>query len=113
MGTHSVEVDAYMENVDNEAHREALAQLRVMIHEIQPDIAEKFEYKMPVFDYNGQICGMSSRKNYISLYCKPEIVDRHRDALGKLNVGKGCIRFRKLSDLPLDTVRTIITESCE
>lgn len=111
MNNPNAEVDTYLENCAPE-HQTALITLRELIHDVQPDIIEKFEYKMPIFDYNGQVCGMSSRKNYISLYCQPEVVDKYRDDLGKLNVGKGCIRFKKLEDLPLDTIRTIIAESC-
>ena len=42
---------------------------------------------------------------------RAEVVDAHREALGKLDCGKGCIRFRKLEELPLDAISDILTEA--
>jgi hypothetical protein len=38
-------------------------------------------------------------------------VEAHRHALGKLDCGKGCIRFRSLDELPLDTISDILKEA--
>jgi len=37
----------------------------------------------------------------------------HRDALGKLNCGKSCIRFKKLAELPLDVLREIVRDTAK
>ncbi len=111
MGSRSVEVDAYLESAAAE-HRAALEELRNLIHAVHPDVIEAIQYKMPAFSLAGEmVTSFASRAQYISLYCKPEVVDSYRDELGKLNVGKGCIRFRKIEQLPLETVRTIIEKS--
>ena len=67
--------------------------------------------------YNGQTLGivsLASQKNYISLYlmgvyATPEISDWFHDrwkATGKkLDMGKSCVRFRRLEDLPLEIGR--------
>lgn len=113
MGTRITEVDSYLENCE-EKRRESLAALRDLIHAAQPDIVETYAWNMPTFNYNEEnICSFASRKQYISLYCNTEVVDEHREALTKLSVGKGCIRFRKFADLPADTIRQIIVESCQ
>ena len=111
MGNRSAEVDEYLESVPLE-HREALEKLRDMIHEIHPTVTEAVQYNMPAFSLSGEmVTSFASRARYISLYCKPEVVDSYRDDLGKLNVGQGCIRFGKIEQLPLETVRTIIEKS--
>lgn len=111
MENRSTEVDEYLAGVAPE-HREALDKLRELIHEIHPGVSEAIQYKMPAFSLSGEmITSFASRAQYISLYCKPEVVDSYRDDLGSLNVGQGCIRFRKYEQLPLDTVRTIIAKS--
>ncbi len=112
MPKQSSEVDQYLDGCPPE-HQADLKALRKLIHSVQPGIQEVIEFKMPTFHTNQRICGFSSRKNYIALYCNPEVVDRHRDSLGKLNCGKGCIRFRKLADAPLDALKTILKETAE
>lgn len=66
--------------------------------------------------YNGQPLGLAaiaSQKNYISLYLNgvygdPETERWFRDAYrasGKrLDMGKSCVRFRSVEDLPLDVI---------
>ena len=111
MGNRNTEVDEYLAGVAPE-HREALDKLRELIHEIHPGVTEAIQYQMPAFSLSGEmITSFASRAKYISLYCKPEVVDSYREDLGKLNVGQGCIRFRKYEQLPLETVRTIIEKS--
>lgn len=41
------------------------------------------------------------------------LVEKHRAELAGLDVGKSCIRFRKLEKLPLETVRMILRETVE
>lgn len=66
--------------------------------------------------YNGQPLGLvalASQKNYISLYLNSVYGDRETEAWfreryaasGKmLNMGKSCVRFRRLDDVPLDVI---------
>lgn len=111
IGNRSAQVDEYLDAASAE-HREALESLRELIHEIHPEVDGTIEYKVPTFKLRGgTVPGFASRARYISLYCKPEIVDEHRETLGKLNVGKGWIRFRKFDQLRMDTIREIIRES--
>ena len=81
-------------------------------------------YEVPLVSYpdtyNGQplsYAALASQKNYVSLYLMAFYGDealRERFettycATGKrLDVGKSCVRFRKLDDLPLDLVPEMI-----
>jgi hypothetical protein len=47
----------------------------------------------------------------MALYCAGNVVNAHRKELGKLSCGKGCIRFRKLDELPLDVVAGMLRKS--
>jgi hypothetical protein len=70
--------------------------------------------------YNGQPLGLAalaSQKNYMSLYLNsvygnPETERWFRERYGasgkKLDMGKSCVRFRKLDDLPLDVIAETI-----
>jgi hypothetical protein len=70
--------------------------------------------------YNGQplsIVALAAQKNYYSLYLmgvygNPErenwLRDEARKAGKKLDMGKSCVRFRSLADLPLEAIAHVI-----
>ena len=92
--------------------QDALIRLRSAIRQVAPDAKESMQYSMPAYELNGMFCGLASQKNYMALYvCEPEIVEAHREALYKLNCGKGCIRFRNIEELPLDTIMAILSDA--
>jgi len=56
------------------------------------------------------------QKHYISLYVYgwkdgESLVDHYRDRLGKTSNGKGCIRFKKLSDVVESELRLILLDA--
>lgn len=63
------------------------------------------------------IIGLASQKNYISMYLSCVSVDggyiaqKYNKELGKVNVGKSCIRFKNLEDLNLKTLEKAIKEA--
>jgi hypothetical protein len=73
--------------------------------------------------YNGQplgLAGLASQKNYISLYLNSVYGDRETErwfreryaASGKpLDMGKSCVRFRRLEDIPLDLIGETIARA--
>jgi uncharacterized protein YdhG (YjbR/CyaY superfamily) len=102
-----------MEDLDPE-RRAALTELRSLILEAAPDLVETMKYRMPTYEYNeGMFCAFASQKHYMSLYMDTEIVAKHKEDLAGLNLGKSCIRFRKLEQLPLDTIKVMLHETEE
>ena len=90
----------------------ALKKVRAVIKKGLPGAKESMQHGMAAYELGGLLCALASQKNYMALYvCEPEIVDAYRAALGKLNCGKGCIRFRSLDELPLAVVSEILTEA--
>lgn len=68
-------------------------------------------YKKEMIDW--PTVSLASQKNYMSLYvCSVEggqyIAEKYKDDLGKVSVGKSCIRFKKLEDLNLTTLEKIL-----
>jgi hypothetical protein len=64
------------------------------------------------------LVSLAAQKNYISLYiCWVKdgkyIPEQYAPKLGKVSVGKSCIRFKKLEDLNLDTVKILLEEMNE
>lgn len=59
------------------------------------------------------IIALANQKNYVSLYvCAVDgeeyVAEKHKDKLGKVSVGKSCIRFKKLEDLDLDELAKVL-----
>lgn len=89
----------------------ALGRLRALINRVAPQAVEGMNHGMPVF---GDVCAFASQKHYMAFYaCDFDIVDSHRSQLGKLNCGKCCIRFRRIEDLPLEAIESILTNIVE
>ena len=73
--------------------------------------------------YNGQpltYAALASQKRHISLYLMniygdPEIeqwfVDRYRATGKRLNMGKSCVRFKGLGDIPIDLIGEVIART--
>lgn len=58
---------------------------------------------------------LAAQKNYISLYiCAvldgQYVAEKHQKELGKVSVGKSCIRFKKLEDLNLETTKKLLKD---
>ncbi len=107
-----------------EDRRGVLESVHKLILEAAPSLKPNFLYNMPgygSFEYtnskkeilNWPVIALASQKNYVSLYvCAVEngeyIAEKHKGELGKVSVGRSCIRFKKLEDLNLEILKKII-----
>ena len=98
--------------------------LHKFIRKTAPSLQPNFIYNMPgygSFQYKNNkkqeldwpIIALASQKNYISLYiCAVDngeyIAEKNKKDLGKVSVGRSCIRFEKLEDLNLKTLEKVI-----
>ena len=132
-------VEDYLAELSPE-RREAVSTVRDVILAHLPDGYEEMmdfgmiSYVIPLstypITYNERplmYAALSSQKNYCSLYlmniyCKPELMEwfeRGYRASGKrMDIGKACVRFKSVDDLPLDLVgeaiaRTLVADSIE
>jgi len=104
-------VDEYLWDLEPD-RAAALARIRAIILDVAPDVTETMKYRMPTYECGqGALCAMASQKQYLSLYVEPRILDRHRNDFSHLNLGRSCIRFRRIGTLPLNTVRAILAET--
>jgi hypothetical protein len=97
------------------------------IRKVSPTLKPNFLYNMPgygVFKYQNHkkqilhwpVIALASQKNYMSLYVcaldKGEyIAEKHKNHLGKVSVGRSCIRFKKIEDLNLKTLEKVIKQA--
>ena len=88
--------------------RAALSKLRALIHRVSPGTDEAMKYGLPSF---GELCAFASQKNYMAFYvCEGDIVKAQLAQLGKVDCGKGCIRFKRIEDLNLNAIENILRE---
>ncbi len=109
----------YLAQID-EPRRADIVALDALIREEGPNLERRLAYGM--LDYGsgreGDQSGvaLASQKRYISLYvsCETEegyLAERYRERLPKADVGKSCIRFKRLSDVDEDALRELIREA--
>lgn len=116
-------VKEYLEAVPKERKQAVLA-LHNFIQKTVPTLKPYFasnmigygkfkylNYKKEMIDW--PIVALASQKNYMSVYvCAvidgEYIAEKHKQELGKVNVGKSCIRFKKLEDLNLPVLKKVL-----
>ena len=111
----------------NDERRTIIEALDALIKETVPDMERWFAYNMlgygkfTYIDYKKKenewpVIALASQKNYVSLYVcaihpeddKKYIAEVYEKELGKVSVGKSCIRFKKLDDLNLAAVKKVL-----
>ncbi len=124
--TKAKSVKEYMQALPPE-RREAIEFLHALIQKTTPSLKPHFAYNMlgygsfPYKNYKKEmitwpVIALASQKNYISLYvCAvvngAYIAEKHKKELGKVSVGKSCIRFRTIEDLNLVTLKKVLKEA--
>jgi uncharacterized protein YdhG (YjbR/CyaY superfamily) len=110
MSMKSKEVDSYLESLGAD-RQAALARLRSLVFEVAPDAAETMHYRMPTYHFRHELlCAFASQKQYMSLYMDARLVEKYREKLQGLDIGKSCIRFKRMEQLPLGTIRKMLVE---
>ncbi len=103
--------------------------LHAFIQRSAPKLKPHFAYNMlgygsfPYKSYKGEmltwpVISLASQKNYISVYvCAVEngkyIAEKNKARLGKVSVGRSCIRFTKLQNVNLPVLREVIRKAAK
>ncbi|CAN5649964.1 hypothetical protein BH11ARM2_BH11ARM2_11950 [soil metagenome] len=110
-----------------DGRREEIARLHDFITETAPDLPVVLAHGMigygPIHyryasgrERDTVKIGLASQKNYISIYsCAADengyVAEQFKDRLLKANIGKGCVRFKRFSDLDPEVLRELIVRS--
>lgn len=106
-------VDEYLQEVP-EKRQAALSRLRKLCQKILVGYEESMAYGMPSYkQQDGDVeVAFASQKNYISLYIlKEEVLNKHRESLADLSLGKGCIRYRRPQQINFTIVEQLLSDS--
>ena len=75
-------------------------------------MVEKIWWGMPTYEDKGELCSFASQRLSMSLYIyDAKIVEKYAPRLRPLSIGKVSIRFKTISELPLDLVKKMLLES--
>jgi hypothetical protein len=121
--TKSNSIKGYFDNLPAE-QREKVTFLDEFIRKTAPSLKPYFAYNMlgygkfPYKNYKKEmiewpIVALASRKEYVSLYiCSMDgdqyVAEKYKHDLGKVNVGRSCIRIKRVEDLNLKILEKII-----
>ena len=126
-------VDEYIDQLPKD-RKVVITKLRAIINQNLPEgFVEQIHYKMPGYVVphslypDGYHCDTSlplpfiniaSQKNFVALYhmgiyAKPELLDWFvseypKHCKRKLDMGKSCIRFKKMDDIPYDLITELM-----
>jgi len=118
--------EEYIAGVE-EKRRDDIQALHDMVRDEAPELDPTMDFGMlgyGKFHYtykSGRVgdwmkIGIANNKQYISLYCcaaddKGYVAERYKERLPQANIGKSCVRFKRLSDLDENALRDLIRET--
>jgi uncharacterized protein YdhG (YjbR/CyaY superfamily) len=116
MSPRAKSADDYLAAIDAE-RRPHVEALRALVKKTVPGASEGIAWGMLGFAYEGRpFAAIAAHKSYLSLYLmdlytQPALRKKHEKALSKLKMGKSCINFSSIDELPLETIVAIVKEA--
>lgn len=113
--------DAWLAALDD-ARRPQLEELDARIRKVASGLSRyvdrgflsygRYSYRSKSGRSGDWMCiALASNKQYISLYAGPIGLEPFAARLPKANLGRGCIRFKRVSDVDLDVIDEVIRAS--
>lgn len=105
----------YLEALDEDWRKEKLLELRELIFDKAPGLKEGIRYKMLSYqDDRGVPFQLNAQRGYVSFYVgDASKVDATGELLEGINVGKGCLRFKKSTVLANTRMDEFIQKAIE
>ena len=118
--------EQYIAEVD-EKRRNDIQQLHDLVRRVAPDLEPTMEFGMLGYgkykykyasgrEGEWMKIGIANNKQYISLYCcaaddNGYIAEQYKERLPKANIGKSCVRFKRISDLDEEVLAELIAHT--
>jgi uncharacterized protein YdhG (YjbR/CyaY superfamily) len=105
-------VDAYLTQASPQ-RAPALQRVRALARQVLQDHEERMHWGMPSYLRDGRITfGFAETKHYLSLYfVNPAGLEKNAQALGGLDRGKGCLRFRQPAAVDWSLVEKLLIDT--
>lgn len=107
----AISVPAWLEARDP-AIRPVFDTFRQLCRAELPGWEERMQWGMPGYGPPGKDNAVSfnDQKRHIALYAGPTAIERFAERLGGLDCGKGCIRYRRPTDIDFPVVTAILRD---
>ncbi|HEV3378413.1 MAG TPA: DUF1801 domain-containing protein [Thermoleophilaceae bacterium] len=102
-------MDDYLDALPPE-QKDALARVRAVVAEVEPEAAEGVSYGMPAFLYAGRpLLGFRAAKAHLSVFpFSPAAVEAVEDRLEGFSISKGTVRFSPSRPVPEDVLEDLV-----
>ena len=100
-------IDAYISKYPEEI-RVKLEELRAIIKELEPAMAEKMTWQMPGFYLKGPVIHFAANKKHIGIYPGPEVIEVFKDRLTDYKTSKGTIQIPFTQELDRTLIEDIV-----
>lgn len=103
----------YLSKLPDDWRKRTLMQLRALVLQHGPDLRESIHYKMLGYGAGDRfVFHLNAQKSYVSLYAGDvRKVDPEGELISGLDVGKGCIRFKKTTSVPETRIDAFISRA--
>jgi len=119
----------YINSITDEKRREEVRQVHEFICQEVPELKPHIQSGMIGYgsehyktksgsEGDWPVILLANRKNYIAVYSScteggQYITEKYKDQIGKSDVGKSCMRFKKYEDINFDGLGEVIRESAK
>ncbi|WP_020530023.1 iron chaperone [Flexithrix dorotheae] len=105
----------YFEILEDDWRKETLLSIRDTIISRAPDLNECIEYKMLAYKENDKsVFHLNAQKHFVGFYVGDiHKIDKNGDLLEGLDMGKGCIRFKKSNKIAETRIGEFIEKTME
>jgi uncharacterized protein YdhG (YjbR/CyaY superfamily) len=119
--------EQYIAAIEDSQRRAEIQQLHELIRATVPELEPHIQHGMLGYgpyhyryasgrEGDAAVVGLASNKRYISLYvmCITEqgyLAESYVDRLPKASIGKSCVRFKRLADVDIEQIRSLLTEA--
>ncbi len=97
-----------------ETHQPIFAQLQELIEELAPDAEVSVKWNTLAYDLDGSLFALSTNKKHVNLYILTVgLLAEYADQLAGIPQSKCVLRFGPGDEVPLETLRTVMTDAVE
>jgi uncharacterized protein YdhG (YjbR/CyaY superfamily) len=102
-----ITIDDYINSFPKDI-QELLEQIRLTIKNAAPEAIETINYKMPTFQFNGNLVHFAAYKQHIGFYPAPSGIEAFKKDLSQYKWAKGSVQFPLDKPIPLDLIAEIV-----
>ena len=108
----AIDIKSYLSAIPSERVK-SIERVMQLFKDHAPLVEETFQYGMPYYPLNGKpLFAVASQKHFMAVYItEHDLVSKFKEVLGKVSLGKSCIRFKKEDHVDWIALEQLVQES--